>query len=94
MIYNQKYLVGVIGNEEYKYFIEQDRMYNLKMQASAPVVASFFGMSHSYKTDTDDEYVKYKTKINRKFALWEEQKREAHVLRLWRTCYNKLWACV
>jgi hypothetical protein len=94
MIYNQKYLVGIIGAEEYKYFIEQDKLFHIRLQAGAPGLASFFGFDHSYKTDTDDDYAKYKTRKNRKFATWDEEIREAHILRLWRTCYNKLWACV
>jgi hypothetical protein len=87
-------LVGAIGPEEYNDFVEQDKLLEIKMQAAGPALASFFGFDHSYQTDTDDEYQKYRTKLNRKFSFWDQEKREAHILKLWKTCYNKLWACV
>ena len=46
-----------------------------------------FGYKYNYETDTDDED-KYITKNNKKFKRWKRSKREAHILRLWRTLYN------
>lgn len=51
-----------------------------------------FGYKYNYETDTDDED-KYITKNNKKFKRWKRSKREAHILRLWRTLYNQALGC-
>lgn len=43
-------------------------------------------------TDSDDE-TKYTVKSNKNFFKMKRAQKEAHVLLLWRTCFNKAFVC-
>jgi len=55
-------------------------------------IVSYFGFDYKYESETDFEE-KYITPSNKKFKKWKRIQREAHVLRLWRTLFNKALSC-
>ena len=44
---------------------------------------------YKYSSDTSREDIKYKNKRNKRFGKLSQQKRKLHILRLWRSAYNK-----
>lgn len=46
---------------------------------------------YKYASDTEDEEV-YITIKNAKFSRWTEDKKNKHIVRLWRLAYNKATA--
>ena len=58
----------------------------------AKPAVSLFGFNYDYHTDTDDEH-KYVTALNRKFLKFNKTRKEAYVIKLWRTCHNKAFVC-
>ena len=61
---------------------------------SVPIkpVVSLWGFNYDYHTDTDDEH-KYVSGMNRKFLKFNRTRKEAHVIKLWRTMHNKALVC-
>ena len=55
-------------------------------------VSSFFGFDYKYGSDTDEEHL-YITPHNERFKKWKKEKRLAHVLKLWKTLFNKALSC-